>query len=52
MLRGLEQLSCGASLKILGLFTLEKRGLWGDLSAAFQCLEGPNRKAVLCQRVW
>lgn len=58
MMKGPEPLSCGARVRELGVFTLEKTRLWEEtrvssLPVAFPGLKGAYKKAGkgLCQGV-
>lgn len=46
IIKGLLHLSYEDKLRALGLFSLERRRLWGKLTGALQCLKRVYKKAV------
>jgi len=44
VIRGLKYLSYEEKLKEMGLLSVEKRRLWGDLTSAFQYLKGAYKQ--------
>lgn len=44
MIIGMEHLSYVKILRELGMFSLEKKKLWGDLTSVFQNLKGAYKK--------
>jgi len=52
MIQGLEHLSYEDRLRELGLFSLEKRRLWGDLTVTFSDQRGPIGKVGTNFSAW